>query len=168
TGSTEAQHTTSTAGKPKASEAKPKGQETTPKGQANTAEAKRLREAKAAQKRIEAAKPQAAAESVPRKKQYSREEQYKFMTLCEKANKGSHLTCECVLVKQELRKFKTGPRTFETGRSLAELLALEFALQKGVPLQQSIKQGVPFPGGKTRRIGLPREIEQSVKECVSA
>jgi hypothetical protein len=151
TGSTQAPRT---ASKPRARKTTPP---VTPEVQKKAVEAQHHVEQKIAEK-SPIHKLQAAAGAVPRKKQYSIEEQTKFMGLCEKANGGSasHLKCECVLVKQELRKL-------ETGQTLAELLALEFALQQGVSLSKSV-HGVPFPHGKVN-VNLPHTIHQSVEEC---
>jgi hypothetical protein len=157
TGSTQAQHTTGTTREPKAAETKPKRQE-------KAAEAKRQAAQKASKERTEAVKVlEAAGAQVPLKKQYSAQEQIKFMFSCNRTAKSPHLTCECVLVKQELRKI-------ETGQSLAELLALNFALSRGVSLHRAVHEGVPFPGASSskRRVRLPHEILLSVEECESA
>ena len=164
TGSTGAQHTTSKAREQTAAQATPKHQELSAEAKRHLAEvkerikqqvAKRVAEAR---RELEKKPLEAAANTVPLKKQYSVREQFKFVTLC-KAAKGSHLDCECVLVKQELLNV-------ETGESLAELLALEYALQQVVSLQEAV-HGVPFPGGGTRRVRLPRRIRRTVEECVS-
>jgi hypothetical protein len=158
TGSTQAQHTTGTTRGPKAAETKPKRQE-------KAAEAKRQAEQHPSKESaVEAVKAlEAAAAHVPLRKQYSAREQIKFMHDCNRLAKSPHLTCECVLVKQELRKI-------ETGQSLAELLALDFAQARGVSLHQAVHEGVPFPGLSTakRRVKLPQEIKLSVEECESA
>jgi hypothetical protein len=96
--------------------------------------------------------------SVPVKKRYTGQEQIKFMQNCEAA-KTSHPDCECVLVKQELSKV-------ETGQSLVEVLALEFALSEGVSMRQAIRS-VPFPAGGSRRLRLPRGIRRNLEACLT-
>ncbi len=101
--------------------------------------------------------------SVPVDQQFTTQEQIQFMTDCE-YGKGSHSACKCVLVKQELHSVKTGSKF--TGRSLAELLALDFALQQGALFKQATGP-VPFPAGGSQRLPLPSGIRQSIKECLS-
>ncbi len=157
TSSTQAQHTTSKAPEPKTAEAKSKSEQQASKKSAEAAKPK----TEAAKPKTEAAAPklEAAAQSVPRKKQYSARTQFIWMKRCETA-KGSHLDCECILVKQELAKV-------ETGQSLAEILAIEFAMQKGISLEQVLRQGVPFPGG-SQLVHAPAGIRRSINTCLSA
>jgi hypothetical protein len=140
TSSNEAQQT-SKASKPKVAEVKPKGQ-------GNTAEVKRRGELKAAKQRAEAkaraeAAKRARLEAEAAKPQSRKEKPYpesfnrRFIARCEAA-KGSPSICACVASKQRLSKV-------ETGRALAELLALELALEKGATIEQALGHSVPLP-----------------------
>ena len=116
TGSTGAQHTTSKAREQTAAQATPKHQELSAEAKRHLAEvkerikqqvAKRVAEAR---RELEKKPLEAAANTVPLKKQYSVREQFKFVTLC-KAAKGSHLDCECVLVNKKLLMSKRASRS---------------------------------------------------------
>jgi hypothetical protein len=87
-------------------------------------------------------------------KQYPENFQVNFIARCEAA-KGSASLCKCVLHKQEFSKE-------EKGQSLAELLALEVALQKGATIPELARPTGPRPA-----IPLPAEIRGRLEACYS-
>jgi len=96
---------------------------------------------------------------VPYEKQYDTQEQVGFIEDCIAGN-GSRTSCQCVLVKQELRHVPTG-------LSLAELLTLENALHEGVPFKQTTGT-ITFPvGGRPKSEKLPRAIRRNIAACLT-
>ena len=78
----------------------------------------------------------------PRSRRYPRFFQLKFISSCEAAG-GSHSSCECILITQE-------KRNVEKGQSMAELLALDLELRRGISLQKAAHHGVLLPSGVQR------------------
>jgi hypothetical protein len=98
-----------------------------------------------------AARPglQAAEARLPLKRRYPKEFQGKFMVAC-KAAKGSTSSCECIIVKQELKI------NLEKGQTLAELLALEIAFQRESASLEDIRR---------HRVPSPRGVRRVTREC---
>jgi hypothetical protein len=126
------------ASAPKATTAEPQEQTHQP----NAPEGKGAKPGKAANPSAET-----GAIKVPKARQYGSYLSDTFITACQEA-KGSHAGCACVVAEQELHyKIK--------GRSVAELLALELALQKGTSFAQAAARSVPLPKG----------VQQSLELC---
>ena len=98
--------------------------------------------------RKQVAKQIAEAESpgflreVPRARRFPPEVYMPFMASC-RAGHGSLSKCECIVVKLELDNV-------EKGRSIAELLAVEIPLKKGVPFATILHGGAPLPAKAAR------------------
>jgi hypothetical protein len=146
TSSTAAPDTTK-AHEPKAPEAKSKHPL-----EERVAELRRKLEHQAPKKRVEAAKPSAglSQQQVPLKQRYAEEIQRNFTNLC-KAGKGSASSCECLLVRLEVSNV-------EKGQSIAELLAVDEALQRGSSFQEIAQ----------RHVRLPRRVQGDAEACKSA
>jgi hypothetical protein len=118
-----------------------------PSAAAKTPETSAHREQKPSKRGTEAAKPTSgspAPTSVPPKRRYPRSVHFKFLSSCQAAQ-GSPSSCECVVVKQELRPV-------EKPQSIAELIILEAALAQGITLEQAARHRIPLPEGVQRSL----------------
>jgi hypothetical protein len=85
---------------------------------------------------------------VPPARRYEEKIYEPFLAVCKEAGKGSSANCECIVVKQELVKV-------EKGESLAELLALQVAFQKGETLAKVWRH----------QAAVPTYAQRSADEC---
>jgi len=111
---------------------------------------RKLREGKLKPASQKPASPVYNQSQVPPKERYPTELQDNFTSLC-RAGHGSAATCECILVKLEIS-------AVEKGRSVAELLALNVALEKGASMQLIVHHGVK----------LPRRVRADAEQCINA
>ncbi len=88
---------------------------------------------------------------VPKARQFPPEVYRPYFARCEGA-KGAIANCECILVKLELTN---GP---EKGQLIAELLAVQLALQKGASLTKVMNHGVVLPPNAQRAAGECRNV----------
>ena len=91
----------------------------------------------------------AVDQSLPPRRRLPKEIQGKFILACRKA-KGSQLSCECVVAKQELRT------KVEIGRLVAELLAVEIAFQN---------EHASLADVRNHRVLSPAQIRKVTNEC---
>src|SRR5262249_9935871 len=82
----------------------------------------------------------------PKSHRYPRFIQAGFIASCKSA-KGSHSSCECIIIKQEARNV-------EKGQSMAELIALELELKHGLSLRNAAHHRVLLPSGVQRSAEL--------------
>jgi len=150
---------TTTARKPKAAHTKSGGAKAAPAPTVPSrapSESQEAREARRVLKKHEATERaaktlrlDAVEQSLPPRRRLPKEIQGKFMQACRKA-KGSQLSCECVVAKQELRT------SVEIGRLVAELLAVEIAFQN---------QHASLADVRNHRVLSPAQIRKVTNEC---
>lgn len=93
------------------------------------------------------AKPTKEPQTVSAKARFPAQVQEEFLSICETA-KGSRATCECIIVKQELRKR-------EKGQEIATLFVLQVDMGKGITL----------PEAMTGKVLLPKSVHEDLAAC---
>jgi len=141
--SSPAQHTTATS----APEAKPEPVRSALPKTLSKAQEEKAREIVAKAKKEVAG----FTRGVPVARRYPPEVYKPFLAACQ-AGQGSRTSCECIVRKQELLS------NVERDLTIAELLAMQLALQKGTPLPRIVRHATL----------LPPHVQQSADQCKNA